>query len=193
MTSVYRARPDDQGELSAWEALTPLPSARAHHDVQTFGGVLYSVGGNSATVDPNDGTFISNDTKLTEIAYVQINLRNGDIDAAAWTLNADELGKKRSNHSIVIAGGNIFVTSGLYNGANTGASENVFAQIDADGSVGTFAGATGSNTLLSEGGANLFNLTAISYVDANGVARVMILGGDNVNAQGSKQTTVLFY
>jgi hypothetical protein len=59
--------------------------------------------------------------------------------------------------------------------------------------VGTFNGATGSNTLLSQGGANLFNQAAISYIDGGGVAHVMVLGGDNVNTPGSKRNTVLFY
>ena len=193
VASVYRARPDEQGELGAWEVMTSLPSARAYHDVRSFGGFLYSVGGDTLAADPNDGTFLNNDSKLAEIAYVPINLRNGDIDAAAWTINANELAKKRSKHSALIAGGNIFVSSGLYNGAGTGSSENVFAQIDADGSVQSFNGATGSNTLRSEGGANLFNQTALSYIDANGVAHVMVLGGDDVNTPGSKRSTVLFY
>ena len=194
VASVYRARPDENGELSTWEAMTSLPSARAYHDVRTFGGFLYSVGGESGTVSPNDSNFLMNDTKLDAVAYVAINLRNGDIDATDWTINANTLSKKRSKHSMLVAGGNIFVSSGLYSGIGlSGSSENTFAQIMADGSVDTFAGATGSNTLFSAGGANLFNQAALSYVDANGVARVMILGGDNVNVQGNKRAGVLFY
>ncbi|MEX2258177.1 MAG: hypothetical protein WD672_05655 [Woeseia sp.] len=193
VASVYRARPDEQGELSAWEALTALPSARAYHDVRSFGGFLYSVGGETAQVNPNDSDFLNNDSKLAEIAYVPINLRNGDIDVADWTINANALPKKRSKHSMLVAGGNIFVTSGLYAGAGTGSSENEFAQINSDGSVGSVNGATGSNTLLTEGGANLFNQTAISYIDADGVAHVMVLGGDNVNLPGNKRSGVLFY
>jgi hypothetical protein len=59
--------------------------------------------------------------------------------------------------------------------------------------VGSFGGATGSNTLLSEGGVNLFNHAAIAYVDAAGVAHVMILGGDDVNTLGTKRSAVFFY
>jgi hypothetical protein len=193
VSSVYRARPDTTGELSAWDQLPALPSARAHHDLVTFGGFLYSVGGESAAVTPDDGTFLGIDTKLSEVAYVGINLRTGDLADTTWTLNANELSKNRSKHSAVVAGGNIFVTSGLYNGANTGSSENTFAQINSDGTVGTFTGATGANTLLSEGGATLFNQTAISYLDGDGVSRVMIVGGDNINIPGSKRMSVLFY
>lgn len=43
----------------------------------------------------------------------------------------------------------MFISSGLCAAANTGSPENVFATINADGTIGTFGGATGSNTLLS--------------------------------------------
>lgn len=194
VASVYRARPDEFGDLSAWEAMTSLPSARAYHDVQTFGGFLYSVGGESAAVTPDDGNFSTNGTKLDEVVYVAINLRNGDIDATDWTTNGNALGKARSKHSMLVAGGNIFVSSGLYFGIGlTGSSENTYAQIFADGSVDTFAGATGSNTINEAGGANLFNQAALSYIDGDGVAHVMILGGDNVADPGVRRTSVLFY
>jgi hypothetical protein len=183
----------EDGELGAWEAMTALPSARAYHDMRTFGGFLYSVGGESSSVTPDDGGFVNNDTKLDEVAYIAVNLRNGDIDATDWTINANALPKKRSKHSMLVAGGNIFVSSGLYNGAGTGSSENIFAQIFSDGSVDAFNGATGSNTLFTAGGANLFNQAALSYIDADGVAHVMILGGDNVNTPGTKRSTVMFY
>ena len=42
-------------------------------------------------------------------------------------------------------------------------------------------------------GVNLFNTRAISYVDGDGVAHVMLLGGDVVNAPGNKSDKVIFY
>jgi hypothetical protein len=59
--------------------------------------------------------------------------------------------------------------------------------------VSSFSGATGSHTIASAGGANLFNHAALSYVDANGVAHVLVLGGDDVNAPGKKRAEVWFY
>ncbi len=193
VATVYRARIDTLGELGAWEELPALPSARAYHGFATFGGYLYSVGGETAAVTPDDGSFTNNDTKLDEVVFVKINLRTGDLADPSWTINANSLGKNRSKHSALVAGGNVFVSAGLYAAAGTGSSENTFAQVFADGTVNTFAGATGDNTLLSEGGANLFNHAAIGYVDANGVAHVMILGGDDVNNLGTKRVKVLFY
>lgn len=43
------------------------------------------------------------------------------------------------------------------------------------------------------GGVNLFNHAAIGYVDASGLAHVMILGGDDVSNPGTRRATVYFY
>ncbi len=191
VATVYRARIDTLGALGSWETMPALPSARAYHGFTTFGGYLYAVGGEAGTVNPDDGNYTSNTTKLGEILYSKIDLRTGGL--GSWTLNANALQKQRSKHSALVAGGSIFVSAGLYAAAGTGSSENSYATINSDGTVGSSAGATGSNTLQSVGGANLFNHAAIVYQDAGGVAHVMILGGDDVNAPGSKRKKVMFY
>ncbi len=45
----------------------------------------------------------------------------------------------------------------------------------------------------SLGGVNLFDHAAIGYVDASGVAHVMIMGGDDVSNQGTRRANVYFY
>ena len=191
VSTVYRAQIDTLGTLGAWEVVTnALPAARAYHATQTFGGYIYAVGGDTDTVTIADANFTGNGTKLDEVVYSKIDLRSGDL--GAWTFAQDML-KSRSKHSALVAGGNVFVSAGLYNGAGNGSSENISAQINSDGSVGSFSGATGSNTLEALGGINLFNHAAIGYVDADGVAHVMILGGDDLNSPGSKQSRVMFY
>ena len=106
---------------------------------------------------------------------------------------ASSLTKAVSKHTAVIAGGNVLITGGLYNAAATGSSEESYAQLNSDGSLGSFNGATGSHTIASAGGKNLFNHVAIAYVDAVGVAHVLVLGGDDVNAPGKKRKEVWFY
>jgi hypothetical protein len=96
-------------------------------------------------------------------------------------------------HVTLVEGGSLFISSGLYSAANTGSSENTAAVINADGTVGTFGGATGSNTLLSVGGRNLFSPSGVSYTDASGGSHVLIIGGDNVNSPGARTTNVLYY
>lgn len=192
VTSVYRSAIDTLGALGEWETLQSLPAPRGYHGFQAFGGYLYVVGGDTGSVPPQEGMDAADQSRLDEVLYVRINLRNGDL-LDGWTSNPSKLGKARSKHAALVAGGNMFVSSGLYSAAKTGSSENTYAQINSDGSVSSFGGATGSNTLLSVGAGNLFNLAAFSYVDGAGVAHVMILGGDDVNDPGQRSGRVYYY
>lgn len=192
VANVYRAAIDTLGNLGAWEELTPLPHARAHHQFVGFGGFLYVAGGDSAAVSIDDPDFTQNETKLATVVHARIDLRSGLL-SGGWTVSPNEMQKSRSKHVALAAGGSLFMSSGLYAAAGTGSSENVYATINADGTIGSFAGATGDNTLLSVGGVNLFNTRGITYVDASGVAHVMILGGDDVNDPGNKSPKVIFY
>lgn len=193
VAKVYKAEIDTLGRLGEWNQQITLPSARANQGFVTFGGYLYAVGGETGTVSPDDADFKNNDTKLGEIVYAKISIRTGNILEAGWVKNESALQKSRSKHTTLVAGGNILVSSGLYSAAGQGSSENTYAQISSDGTLGSFGGATGSNTLFSVGGNHLFNQAGISYTDANGVARVMIIGGDDVNTPGQKQAEVIYY
>jgi len=191
VASVYRAAIDTLGALGPWIELGSLPSARATHGFQVFGGVLYAVGGDTRPVATEDAA-TNQQGRLDQVAFAKINLRNGDL-AGPWTINGASLGKVRAKHSALAAGGNMFVSAGLYAAAGQGSSENTYAQINSDGTVGSFGGATGSNTLLSAGAGNLFNHAAIAYVDAEGVAHVMVLGGESVNSPGTRSAKVFYY
>lgn len=193
VAGVYRARIDSTGALGPWQTEPALPFGRAYHGFGQFGGFLYAFGGDSAAVTPNDSNYTTNGTKLSQVVYSRINLRTGDLVGTTWTVNASGMTKAANKHTAVFAGGTVLITAGLYNGAATGSTEETYAQINADGTVGSFNGATGSHTISSAGGANLFNHAALGYVDANGVAHVLILGGDAVNAPGKKRSEVWFY
>jgi hypothetical protein len=191
VSSVYKARIKEDGELEDWESLPGLPAGIACHGFVSFGGFLYTVGGETGTVEPDAG---KQNAGTTQIFYSRINLRTGEI--GEWLENPNSIGKERSKHSTLVLGGNIFISSGLYSGlgANVGgSSENAYANINSDGTIGTFNGATGSNTLFSAGGSNLFNQSGVSYIDADGVAHVMILGGARVGSPATKLDKVLFY
>jgi hypothetical protein len=94
---------------------------------------------------------------------------------------------------VELGGGSVLVSAGIYNGALAGASEQSYSQFNSDGSLGSFNGATGSHTIASAGGKNLFNHAGISYVDGAGVAHVMVIGGDDLNAPGKKRAEVWYY
>ncbi len=191
VSKVYKAKIMEDGQLEEWETLPELPYGVAHHGFVAFGGYLYSVGGETGIVLPDAG---EGNSGTKQIFYSKINLRNGDIDD--WTLNPAELGKERSKHSTLVLGGSLFVSSGLYSGltGNTGgSSENAYASIKPDGTIDSFGGATGSNTLFGTGGSNLFNQSGISYIDSEGVAHVMIIGGAKVGSPGTMLDKVFYY
>jgi hypothetical protein len=194
VATVYRARIDTLGNLGGWQALASLPAPRSHHGWVTFGGYLYAFGGDSSAVTPNDSNFTDNSKKLKQIVYNRINLRTGDLASATWTTNANDLIKEVSKHTAVVAGGSVLVSGGLYAGASTGATEQSYASFNSDGSVGSLNGATGSHTIQSvNGGRDLFNHAGLSYIDANGAAHVLVLGGDDASAPSKKRAEVWFY
>lgn len=189
--AVYRSRIDTSGTLGAWQTEAALPFARAHFGFGTLGGYLYAFGGDSGTVAPNSGTLSS--SAIGDVVSAQIDLRTGDLTAAGWTLAANKLKKAVTKHTAVIAGGDVLITAGLYNGATTGSTEETYAQFNSDGTVASFNGATGSNTISSAGGGNLFNHAALRYADGNGAFHVLVTGGDDANTPGKKHRGVWFY
>lgn len=192
VATAYRAEIDATGGLGSWQALESLPAGRTYFGSGSFGGFLYAFGGESGTIAPHDGGLTSN-TRLGDVLYAKIDLRSRDITMAGWTASPSNLIKTVNKHSAVVAGGNVLITAGLYNGAATGSTEESYAQLNADGSTGSFSGATGSNTVLSAGGGNIFNHAAVGYVDGNGAFHVLVVGGDDVNSPGTKHAEVWFY
>ncbi|MBI3363355.1 MAG: hypothetical protein HY033_00435 [Ignavibacteriae bacterium] len=178
---VYRARIQQDGSLGSWESQPSLSYPRAYAPLVQFAGVLYVVGGDTGTVAPGVNTLTS--TRMDQIHYNFLDLRTGVLKNSSWTLNGAGLIKPVTKHTAVMAGGTILVSGGIYQGAINSSTEHQYASINVDGSIGSFNGATGSHTIAGSGGVGgvpFFNHAAISYVDASGMAHVVILGGNNV-------------
>jgi len=192
VATVYRSRISASGGLSAWQTQPALPFRRAHFGFGSFGGYLYAFGGDSGVVAPNNGSQSS--TAVADVAYARIDLLSGNLTAAGWTTAVTKLNKDRTKHTAVAAGGNVLITAGLYNGATSGSSEESYAALNVDGTLGSFNGATGSNTISSlVGGGNLYNHATVTYTDGSGALHVLVAGGDDVNAPGTKHRGVFFY
>ncbi len=180
IAKVYSAKINIDGTLSAWTTLQDLPVALAYHQLVTSSGYLYVLGGTTASVDPISKT--QSASSQGAIYYEPINIRNGGLINAAWTTNVAAMGKSREKFTAVVAGGYVLVSGGLYSGASTGSSEQSYAAINADGSIGSFNGATGSHTITgSVSGYDFFNHSAALFVDATGNPHVLVLGGEDVN------------
>jgi hypothetical protein len=102
------------------------------------------------------------------------------------------MAKGRSKHNTVVGGGYLFTTSGVYAGS-PGSSENTYSQINADGTVSSWAGATGTNTIGTLLGYDLYNEAAVSFVDATGKGHVLVLGGARRQNSGRASAAVVYY
>jgi len=191
VTTVYRAQIMSSGALGAWQALASLPFARSYFGFGVNGTFLYALGGDSGTVTPNDSSLKG--SVVNDIVYAQIDVHTGNLTAAGWIANTNKVKKSVAKHTVVVASGNILITAGLYNGATTGATEETYTTLNADGSTGSVNGATGSNTISTAGGGNVFNHAAVGYLDATGAFHVLVVGGDDVNTPTKKHKGVFYY
>lgn len=191
VATVYRASVDTLGDLGSWQSLESLPNPRVHHEMTVIGNCLHVFDGDSAAFNPNYGQLT--DTRYLDIVRTSIDLRSDDL-AAGWTIDDTQPSKPRNRHTALIAGGVVLRTAGWYDGIGTsGSSENMYAPIQSSCDVGSFSGANNAQSIKSKGGGNLFNHTAVSFVDGSGTAHVMILGGDDVDSPGNKRSAVWFY
>lgn len=189
---VYRAPLDTLGQVGDWNTLEDLPTARSYHELTVIGNCLHVYDGNTAAVVPETDDLT--DTRLLEINHAKIDLRSSDLTDAGWNVDDTDPPKARYKATALIAGGVVLRTAGLYDGIGiSGSSENMYAQIEADCNVLDFNGANNAASIKSKGGANLFNHAAVSYVDGDGVAHVMMLGGDDVDDPGVKRAEVWFF
>lgn len=181
VASVYRAGVDTLGDLGSWRSLQSLPNPRAHHQMTVIGNCLHVFDGDSASFDPDYGQLT--DSRYGSIARTTVDLRSQDLDDAGWGIDDTQPPKARNRHTALIAGGVVLRTAGWYDGVGSGSSCDVAG----------FNGANNSRSIYDMGGGNLFNHAAVSFVDASGVAHVMILGGDDVDAPGNKRRAVWIY
>jgi hypothetical protein len=186
-TDVYRARIQSDGTLAPWEITAALPVPRSHFSLTSFGPYLYAIGGDTAAVAPIRNTLSGTETSNVHLS--RINLRTGEL--TAWTAVSQQA-KARSKHSAVFAGGALFVTSGVYSG-QPGSSENAYAAVNQDGTIASWNGATGAETIGSEINISLYNQAAVTFIDASGAGHVLVLGGANRVLEGRPSASVLYY
>jgi hypothetical protein len=173
LATTYRAAIRTDGTLGAWEPLAALPAATGYLSLAQFGPYLYAVGGDIGTVTPVLNT--STGTESGSVYQATVNLRDGTLTSAGWAA-LTAMNKARSKHSTIAAGGALLTSSGVY-GGSAGSSENSYATLNANGTVGSWQGATGTNTISALLGYSLYNEAALSFADATGLGHVVVLGG----------------
>lgn len=188
VATTYRAAVNPDGTLGAWETLDALPSPAAYHALVNLGPFIYAVGGDAGTVAPE--VFSQSGTERANVDLVRLDLRTGGFSSSGWT-TTEPMSKSRSKHSSIFGGGALFTTSGVYAG-QPGSSENTFAEIQSDGTLEPWQGATGSDIIASELGISLYNQAAVTFIDDSGTGHVLVLGGAD-RADGAASDGVVFY
>jgi len=188
VATVYRTAIQIDGSIGAWQNQGSLPGPRARLGIGALGNYVYAIGGDSATLAPDDTV----SSKATATVFYG-KLQPGSRNITSWAATGP-LQTPRSAHSVVIAGGSILVTGGLYSGRLTGSNEASYATITpADGTVGSFTVATGGTKLTS----NLFNHAATGYLaglsGSSPTFHVLVVGGDDVNSPGTKHVQTFTY
>lgn len=189
LATAYRAAVSANGTLGSWETLAPLPQATAYLSLAQFGPYLYAVGGEMATATAVLNTLTG--TESANVYQATINLRDGTLASPGWT-TLTAMNKARSKHSTLAAGGALLTSSGVYSGS-AGSSENSYATLNASGTLSSWQGATGTNTIAAVAGYSLYNEAALSFADATGLGHVIILGGADRATPGKASAAVIYY
>ena len=189
VSTTWRAPVNADGSLGTWQGMAALPQNASHSALVGFGPFLYSVGGETASTTPQAASQTGSETSQVHIA--RVDLRSRDLSAAGWTPTSS-MAKARSKHGAIFAGGSVLVTSGIYSG-NPGSSENTYATINSDGTLGSWNGATGSETIDVELGISLYNQAVVTFIDDAGFGHVLIIGGADRQNEGAPSAGVVRY
>jgi hypothetical protein len=154
VASVFYARPDASGQLSAWATTSPLPAPRALGDIVTFEDRIYAVGGADASVARTQ---------------VYIGTPNATGDVLGWATTAS-LPVPIKAHAAATANRFVYALGGG-DATNTRQNAVYVAPILGDGTLGAWQ----PTTPLPAPRANLSAVTANGYLYALG-------GDDNASA-----------
>jgi hypothetical protein len=169
--------------------------AAAYHQLLASTDYLYLVGGVQASPPAlsalNDPLSSTQDVATSGAIYsTQIDLLDGSFVGYAgttvspWSQQPASF-KPREKFGAMLVGGYVLVSGGL-TGGTLFSSEEEYAAFDPNvaGSIGPFNGATGSKTIYQASGATqeFYNHGAVSWSDANGIPRALVIGGSNGQA-----------
>jgi len=178
--AVYRWPIQVDGGIPTLKPQPSLPAGRSRFGFAASGLYLYIFGGDGGSVTPNDSNPAA--SQASNIYYAK--LASNTHDVLTWTQNGTSLPAGRSAETAVIGPGFVLVTGGLYGGAT---AEEIYAPVNADGTVGSFTAASGSV------GRNLFNHGATGYSGGDGSFHVLVVGGDDAGAAGTRRQETFTY
>ncbi len=162
------------GHIDGWYVQPPLPAPRAYGggvvlDDRTvaFGGVADSVppGGG---LDPGTARLASSDTAAVSLV--------SGFFTGGWAPGAALLPAGRSQFATLDLGNVVLLVGGMYAGAATNSAETIAAAVVGD-SLAPFTAAAGISTIAGQGGGTLIEPSGVTWREADGSPRGLVLGG----------------
>jgi hypothetical protein len=165
VTDVSRAAIDVNGNVGSWSSTTAgLPAARAWGELETAGGSLYYIGGQSST---------STDER-SEVYYATPS--SGDV--TSWSTASNGLPAARTKFSSTVWNNRIYVAGGLDTNAADTSTVYVSPQLNSGGNISSAWSAASTSFNVARSG-----LTVVSYAN-----NIYLFGGyDGANYLSDSQ------
>lgn len=187
-STVYMGRIGTDGHIDGWYVQPPLVGPRAYGAGIARAGRIVAIGGVADSVPPGGGLG-GGTQRLVTGDTAAVSLLSGFF-TGAWGAGAALLPEGRSQFALLDLDSVVLVVGGMYAGAGGNSAETIAASVSGD-SVGPFTGPVGSNRIadlmcLTEAAGTLVGPAGITWRDADGTPRGLVVGGLDLATQGPR-------
>lgn len=191
-SAVYSAPVNTDGTIGTWTTSTnPLPTlaTASFAEMFVFGGEIYFING-----DPNNSTTPNAQSLGTTNVYHASALRGA---IGMWTLNPNLTIHDRAKGILFTAFGQVIAGEGVYSGS-AGSGEMETSTVNADGTLASWTGLTGSLTQAQVPKANVYNAGWFTspLISSTSGPRFLIFGGQSLTGTtgtGGPPSLVVYY
>jgi len=184
--AVYVGRIGVDGHIDGWYQQPSLPGPRAYGGGLVRDGRVIAIGGVAGVVPPGGGLGAA-PQRLVTSDTAPVSLVSGFF-TGPWGSGPTLLPEGRSQFALLDLGNAVLAVGGMYAGAATNAAETIAAPVIGD-SLGTFAGPVGTQIWQQScagpggGAGTLVGPTGVSWREADGTPRGLVLGGIDLVTQ----------
>jgi hypothetical protein len=176
------------GHIDGWYEQPPLVGPRAYGAGIARAGRIVAIGGVADSVPPGGG-LAGGTQRLVTGDTAAVSLLSGFF-TGGWGAGAALLPEGRSQFALLDLDSVVLVVGGMYAGAAANTAETIRASVSGD-SVGPFTGPVGSNRIadlmcLTETAGTLVGPAGITWREADGTPRGLVVGGLDLAAQGRR-------
>ncbi|HEV8264320.1 MAG TPA: hypothetical protein VGQ06_05170 [Gemmatimonadales bacterium] len=177
--SVFVGRIGADGHIDGWYQQPLLTGPRAYGGGVVRDGRVVAIGGVADSVPPGGGLDPA-PQRLVTSDTAPLSLVSGFF-TGPWGPGPAVLPEGRSQFTLLDVGNAVLAVGGMYGGAANNAAETLAADVSGD-SLGPFAGPVGANQIWeqlcgAEGAGTLVGLSGVTWREAGGTPRGLVLGG----------------